>query len=125
MKKMAGKYGDAVKILAFDNMLKLRAMFQSYSAVEKITGKSRQSIQKCCKGNMVSCLGYYWREVPEDIIIDMDEDLGKLSLIDFDEFSGNDRIIYATSKMKKGELIKECDYKRKNYILLKQRLKRK
>lgn len=113
MEKAESKFKNPVKILAFDSLLMLRAVFQSYISVEKITGKRRQSIQKCCKGEMISCLGHYWREVPDEIIIDADEDLGKLTLIDFDDYVGNDRLIYQTSKMKKDETILESVYKQK------------
>ena len=107
-------FDNPVKILAFDKMLRLKAMFHSYVSVEAITGKNRQSIQKCCKGETISCIGFYWREIPEDIIVDADEELGKLTLIEFDEFIGVDRLIYKTSKMKKGETILESVYKRKS-----------
>ena len=107
MVKSEDKFSNPIRIVAFDANYKLRAMFQSYASVEGLVGRRWQTIQKCCKGETISCLGHYWREVPEEIVIEADEDLGTLSLFDFDAYAGIDRIIYKNSKMKKGETILE------------------
>lgn len=117
------RFEDPKRILAFDANLRLVAVFSSYNAVEKITGKVHQSILKCCKGQNISCLGHYWRELDDDIEINLDEDIDNLSLIEYDLAIGENRKIYATSKMQKGETILESQYGQKSYILSKKRKK--
>lgn len=117
----ASKFGEPTKILAFDPNLKLTAIFSSYNAVEKITGKVHQSILKCCKGPNISCLGHYWRELAPDLEISADEDLDNLTLLEYDAAVGVNRKIYATNKMRKGEVILESQFKQKSYLLSKKR----
>lgn len=108
--KLEKRFDSPQRILAFGANLRLAAVFNSYNEIERMTGKKHQSILKCCKGEIISCLGYYWRELHPDIIIDVDEDIDKLTLLQYDGVIGEDRKIYATSKMKRSEVILESQY---------------
>lgn len=121
---LADRFSKPTKILAFGANLRMAAIFSSYNEVEKITGKKHQSILKCCKGDNISCLGYYWRELDPELIIDIDEDLDKLTLLDYDAEIGEDRRIYANSKMMRGETILESQYNKRDYLIQKQRKKK-
>lgn len=114
--KLEERFRNPLRVLAFDRSLKLIGIFQSYSAAERITGSKHQVLQRCCNGQMISSQGFYFREVPEDTIIDVD-DLNTLTLLEFDKQMGFDRHIYATRNMKKDEVILESQYKNRFQVL--------
>lgn len=97
-----------VQVLAFDCMYRLCAIFRSISEASTISGIIRQSIIKAVYGDTISTKGRYWRAVPKDIEIEPD-DLGQLSLFDFDEMCGVDRKVYSTRDMRKGSAILESE----------------
>lgn len=98
-----------VQVLAFDCMYRLCAIFRSISEASTISGVIRQSIIKAVYGEIISAKNRYWRAVPKDIEIEPD-DLGQLSLFDFDEMCGVDRKIYSTREMRKGSSMLESEY---------------
>lgn len=103
-------------ILAFSNTLLLKAIFCSSAAAEKLTGVKHQALFNAIKGNSISAKGFYWREVDDDLEISQD-DVGTLSLLDFDKEMGDNRLIYATRSMRPREVILESQYaNRFNYI---------
>ena len=108
--KLTIRFQKPLRVLAFDNRLRLVGIFQSYSAAEKITGIKHQVLLRCCNGQMIATKNLYFREVPEDTIIDFD-DLNTLTLLEYDKQMGENRKIYATRYMKKGEIILESQYK--------------
>ena len=120
--KLAERFKTPLRVLAFDSALRLIGIFQSYSATEKVTGIKHQILLRCCNGQMISSKGFYFREVPEDTIIDID-DLNKLTLLEFDKEMGYDRHIYATRNMKKDEVIKESQFKNRFQVLQAKRSK--
>jgi len=97
------------QVLAFDCQYKLCAIFRSISEASTISGSIRQSIIKAVYGEIISVKGRYWRAVPKDIEIEPD-DLGQLSLFDFDEMCGVDRKIYGSRDMKKGTVMLESEF---------------
>ena len=101
------------QVLSFDSQYKLCAIFRSISEASSMSGAIRQSIIKAVYGDIISVKGRYWRAVPKDVEIEPD-DLGNLSLFDFDEMCGIDRKIYSTRSMKKGSAILESDFINKN-----------
>jgi len=114
--ELVERFRNPLRVLAFNGSLRLVAIFQSYSAAEKITGSKHQILLKCCNGQMISSKGFYFREVPEDTIIDVD-DLNTLTLLEFDKQMGFDRHIYATRNMRRNEVIKESQYKNRFSVL--------
>lgn len=103
-------------IVAFDPTYKLVAIFKSISEAAALTGAVRQSLIKAAYGDIISVSGRYWRAVPPDFQIEP-EDIGKLTLFEFDEAVGEDRKIYATRKMLKNSVMLESEY-----LILKQNL---
>ena len=96
-------------IVAFDSSYILVAIFKSISEAATLTNTIRQSLIKAAYGSIISVNKRYWRVVPPDFQIEPD-DLGKLTLFEFDEAVGDDRKIYTTRKMLKNSvmLASEC-----------------
>lgn len=96
-------------IVAFDPAYKLVAIFRSISEASTLTGIVRQSLIKAAYGDIISVNRRYWRVVPTDFQIEPD-DIGKLTLFEFDMEIGEDRKIYSTKKMIKRTAMLESDY---------------
>lgn len=96
-------------IVAFDSLYILVAIFKSISEAATLTNTIRQSLIKAAYGSIISVNKRYWRVVPPDFQIEPD-DLGKLTLFEFDEVVGDDRKIYTTRKMLKNSVMLESEY---------------
>lgn len=96
-------------IVAFDATYVLTAMFKSISEAAALTGTIRQSLIKAAYGDIISVNKRYWRVVPPDFQIEPD-DIGSLTLFDFDAAIGEDRKIYSTRKMIKSSAMLESEY---------------
>lgn len=96
-------------IVAFDSSYILVATFKSISEAATLTNTIRQSLIKAAYGSIISVNKRYWRVVPPDFQIEPD-DLGKLTLFEFDEAVGDDRKIYTTRKMLKNSVMLESEY---------------
>lgn len=96
-------------ILAFDASYVLVAIFHSISEAAAMTHTVRQSLIKAAYGDIVSANKRYWRVVPPDFQIEPD-DIGKLTIFEFDAEIGEDRKIYATRKMLKNSIMLESEY---------------
>lgn len=96
-------------IVAFDSSYILVAIFKSISEAANLTNTVRQSLIKAAYGDIISVNGRYWRVVPPDFQIEPD-DVGTLTLFEFDEEIGEDRKIYATRKMTKNSIMLESEY---------------
>lgn len=107
------KSNNTKNIIVFDASLRLVGMFSSYYTAAKTTGVCHQMIAKACNGTIIAAKGMYWREIDiKEYIMDCD-DLGNLTLLDFDREQGVNRKIYASRNMRKNEIILESEYKRK------------
>lgn len=96
-------------IVAFDSSYVLVAIFKSISEAATLTGTLRQSLIKAAYGDIISVNKRYWRVVPSDFQIEPD-DIGKLTLFEFDAEIGVDRKIYSTRKMLKSSVMLESEY---------------
>lgn len=96
-------------IVAFDASYMLVAIFKSISEAATLTGAIRQSLIKAAYGDIISVNKRYWRVVPPDFQIEPD-DMGKLTLFEFDAEIGEDRKIYGTRKMLKNSIMLESEY---------------
>lgn len=96
-------------IVAFDASYLLVAIFRSISEAATLTGAIRQSLIKAAYGDIISVNKRYWRVVPPDFQIEPD-DIGKLTLFEFDAEIGEDRKIYSTRKMLKNSVMLESEY---------------
>lgn len=106
-------------IVAFDPGYNLVAIFKSISEASSLTGTLRQSLIKAAYGETISVNKRYWRAVPHDIQVEPD-DIGNLTLFEFDAMVGEDRKIYPTKKMLKGTSMLESEY-----LILKQQKEHK
>lgn len=97
------------QVAAFDASYKLVAIFKSISEAASITGALRQSLIKAAYGDIISVNKRYWRAVPADFQIEPD-DIGNLTLFEFDAEVGEDRKIYGTKKMLKTSVMFESEY---------------
>lgn len=100
---------EPTQIVAFDSTYKLTAIFRSISEASTITGTLRQSLIKAAYGDIISTNKRYWRVVPQDFQIEPD-DIGTLTLFEFDNEIGEDRKIYATRKMLRASAMYESEY---------------
>ena len=96
-------------IVAFDASYVLVAIFKSISEAATLTGTIRQSLIKAAYGYIISVNKRYWRVVPPDFQIEPD-DVGHLTLFEFDAAIGEDRKIYSTRKMLKNSVMLESEY---------------
>ena len=96
-------------IVAFDPSYILVAIFKSISEAAALTNTVRQSLIKAAYGDIISVNKRYWRAVPSDIQIEPD-DVGKLTLFEFDAIVGEDRKIYSTRKMLKNSVMLESEF---------------
>lgn len=96
-------------IVAFDASYVLVAIFKSISEAATLTGTIRQSLIKAAYGDIISVNKRYWRVVPPDFQIEPD-DVGHLTLFEFDAAIGKDRKIYSTRKMLKNSVMLESEY---------------
>lgn len=96
-------------IVAFDASYTLVAIFKSISEAATLTGAIRQSLIKAAYGDIISVNKRYWRVVPPDFQIEPD-DIGQLTLFEFDTAIGEDRRIYTTRKMLKKSVMLESEY---------------
>lgn len=108
MKRQQNK-NEPSMTLSFDSSYILSSIFKSISEAASITGTVRQSLIKAAYGDIISVKNRYWRVVPADFQIEPD-DIGKLTLFEFDEAVGEDRRIYATKKMLRTTSMLESDY---------------
>lgn len=100
---------NPTQIVAFDSTYVLSAMFKSISEAATLTKTLRQSLIKAAYGDIISVNGKYWRVVPSDFQIEPD-DLGNLTLFEFDSAIGVDRKIYSTRRMLKSTVMLESEY---------------
>lgn len=99
-------------VAVFNSSYILIGIFRSIKEASKLTGIVRQSIIKAISGDSVSVRDCYWRNIPEDVVLDQD-DIGKLSVIEFDKEVGNpDRKIWAKRRiMKRSSMLMESEHK--------------
>ena len=96
-------------IVAFDASYVLVAIFKSISEAATLTGTIRQSLIKAAYGDIISVNKRYWRVVPPDFQIEPD-DVGHLTLFEFDAAIGENRKIYSTRKMLKNSVMLEREH---------------
>lgn len=101
---------NVTTILAFNSDYLLSAIFFSVQEAAQMTGALRQSLAKAAQGELVAVKKRYWRIMPPDFEIEPD-DIGKLTLFDYDAAIGEDRRIYPTRRMVKGSVMLESEYK--------------
>lgn len=94
------KLPNSKKVLAFNPARTLVAVFRSVRAAAEISKSQPQAISNCCNGKVITASGYYWRHLPVDIDLEGD-DIGSLTLKEFDELAGIQREYVDTRKIRK------------------------
>lgn len=112
-----GRFTNPKMIMAFGGNLMLKAVFHSINLAESISGVAHQQLCNAINGKRISAKGFYWRVTDPNWEIEQD-DIGTLSLIEYDQKTGVDRLIYATGQMKRGQEILESQYNNR-YNLIK------
>lgn len=106
-----GPFKDAKKVLVFNGARVLIALVRSLQSASEYSGKSAQSISMACTGKYVSTGGFYYRHVSENVEIEAD-DVGRLTLVEYDELCGNVRKYHPIREMAHKKR-KENDLRRK------------
>ncbi len=97
-------------VLAFDSTFVLVAIFNSQYMASKMTNTEIQQIIQVCDGKGIAAHGFYWRAADTaELLFDCD-DIGKLTLFQYDRECGCDRKVYRTRKMKKSDIVLESEY---------------
>ena len=82
-------------VLIFNSKRTLIAITGSLNQAKNLLGKtSAQLIVECCKGKVVMSGNFYFRYLHPNVEISLEEDLGKLDLIQYDKMCGQDRYYY-------------------------------
>lgn len=91
-----------VRILVFNPLKKLIAIFQSSNAAASALNIKVQSIHYACTGKTITCGDYYVRHLSDEIEVTID-DLGVLTVQEYDQLCGVERKVYPTkNKTRKG-----------------------
>lgn len=86
------------RVLVFNPLKRLVAIYQSCTATALAFGAKVQSIHYACNGECISCHGYYFRKLDDDIEVTLD-DLGTLTVEEYDKLCGVERKLYANKRM--------------------------
>lgn len=85
-------------VLVFNNMQRYVGFFLSVYAASKSVGAHPSSIKSACVGETIACKGQYFRYLNDDIEVTT-EDLGVLTLKEYDELCETKRKTYPNRKM--------------------------
>lgn len=98
------KTNVARRILVFDSSKKLSFIAQSQVKLAKILGVTTPTIKGVCDGPAISTCGYYLRWWDPSIEIDVMNELGVLTLKEYDSLLGVQRTVYRDRKMTRKSL---------------------
>lgn len=88
----------AKRVLMFNPRKNLIALFHSAIVAAKAMNSSTQAIHCACTGKTICSGRMYYRYVPEDIEITI-EDMGTLTVEEFDSLCGVTRKVYGNTHM--------------------------
>lgn len=92
------------RVLAFDSTKKLVAVYTSAAATARQLGVTRPTVSSVCNGKSISTKNFYLRWWHPEIDIDVSQELGLLSLMEYDTLTGDMRKTYCTGKMRRKDL---------------------
>ena len=82
-------------VLIFSSTRYLMAIAGSLNQAKLLVGKSNaQPLSECCRGRIVMSGNFYYRYLHPNVEISIEEDLGKLDLIEYDKMCGVERFYY-------------------------------
>lgn len=85
------------RVLQFNSTKKLVAVFSSLTAAAKTLEVSPAAVHYACSGKRISCKGAYFRSLNDNIELEW-EDLGALTLQEYDDLCGEKRAVYPTKR---------------------------
>ena len=92
------------RILVFDASKKLSFIAQSQVKLAKILGVKTPTVKAACDGNAIQTRGYYLRWWDPEIEINVMEELGELTLKEYDGLLGVERKVYRDRNMTRKSL---------------------
>lgn len=94
-----GQTKEARRILVFNPLKKFIAVFSSQLQAARILGVRTPTIKAACDGNAISTCNLYLRWWDPKIEIDVAEELGTLTLKEYDQLCGVQRRTYKNGRM--------------------------
>lgn len=94
-----GQSKETKRILIFNPLKRFIGVFASQVQAARILGVKTPTIKAACDGTAISTCRLYLRWWNPDIEIDVDKELGVLSLKEYDELYGVKRRTYANGRM--------------------------
>lgn len=83
------KFKEPKAVLIFSSTRYLMAIAGSLNQARLLVGKSNaQPLSECCRGRIVMSGNFYYRYLHPNVEISIEEDLGKLDLIEYDKMCG-------------------------------------
>lgn len=98
------KTNAARRILVFDASKKLSFIAQSQIKLAKLLGVKTPTVKAACDGGAISTRGYYLRWWDPEIEIDVINELGVLTLQNYDSLLGVERRVYQDRQMTRKSL---------------------
>lgn len=99
MKK--SKFQEPIMVLIFSSTRQLIAVASSLNQAKSLVGStSAQPISECCRGQIIMSGNFYYRYLHPNVEISLEDDLGKLDLIQYDKMCGEDRYYYRKDVLK-------------------------
>ena len=108
------KANVARRILIFDAAKKLVSIAQSQIKLAKMLGVKTPTVKAACDGSAISTCGYYLRWWAPEIEIDVINELGVLTLKDYDDLLGVNRRVYRDRRMTRKSLRLKYNLKKRN-----------
>lgn len=90
--------GKPKRILVFNPLKRLIAIFQSSTAAARAFGIKPNTISCACSGELIACHNLYFRHLQDDIEVTFD-DFGTLRVEEYDKLCGVERRYYKTKRM--------------------------
>lgn len=88
------------RILIFNDVRRFVGVMHSIASIERF-GFRAAGLSAACKGKLVSYKGFYFRELPENVTLDLLNDLGNLKLEEFDQAIGIKRKYHKATIIRK------------------------
>lgn len=94
-----GQTKDTRRILVFSPLKKFIAVFASQLQAARVLGVRTPTVKAACNGEAISTCNLYLRWWDPKIEIDVDQELGELTLREYDQLCGVQRRTYRNGKM--------------------------
>lgn len=94
-----GQTKEARRILVFNPLKKFIGVFSSQLQAARILGVKTPTIKAACDGTAISTCHLYLRWWNPEIEIDVDKELGVLTLSEYDQLCGVQRRVYKNKRM--------------------------